>query len=460
MKKALFLLLISLAIFSCNSNQKVYNLLEDSSKWTGTEEIVIEDQEFSVNGEYKTFIYNTGLFQTFENFELIAEIKTSPGASAEISFHTKKRDPDMGYKVRIDNSKAGDWDRLLKTGSLSAIRNVNYNMISDDEWFELKIRVVENHISIFVNNHPVVNYIEPAIAFRTATYEKRKIGSGTFSIQSLYGNSGFSIRKFSVENLPAGVNLQEDDPDYAKQITMLNIRNFPVCDYHVHIKGDLTMGEALELSAGLGVNYGIAANCGLKFPVQNDEELEAYLNSIHGLPIFKAMQAEGREWVTMFSPELIAGFDYAFTDAMTWTNNNGTRMRLWIPEETEVGDPEDFMEQLVAQIELIVTEPISIYVNPTYLPAEIAERYSALWTDERVDRVIKALKENNVALEINNNLKLPGKRFIRRAQEEGVKFAMGTNNTTAENLGRLDWSLEMIHEFNIQASEMFLPGVE
>ncbi len=459
MKKALFVLLVSLTIFSCNSRQKVYDLLEDSSKWTGEEEIVFEDQGLSINGEYKTIVYNPGLFQTFENFELIAEIKTSPGASAEIAFHTKKRDPEMGYKVRIDNSETGNWDKLLKTGSLSAIRNVSYNMLNDDEWFELKIRVVENHISIFINNHPVVSYIEPAIAFRTAEYEKRKIGSGTFSILSLYENSNLLIRKLTVEKLATDEKQKNSDTDYARQITMLNIRNFPICDYHVHIKEDLTMDAALNYSAGLGINYGIAANCGLKFPVQNDEELEAYLNSIHGLPIFKAMQAEGREWVNMFSPELIAGFDYAFTDAMTWTNNNGTRMRLWIPEETEVGDPEDFMEQLVAQIELIATEPISIYVNPTYLPAEIADRYEELWTDERIDRVIKALKENNIALEINSRFKLPGKRFIARAQEEGVKFAMGTNNTTAESLGRLDWSLEMIHEFNIQASEMFLPGL-
>lgn len=134
-------------------------------------------------------------------------------------------------------------------------------------------------------------------------------------------------------------------------------------------------------------------------------------------------------------------------------------MRLWIPEETDVGDPEDFMEQLVAQIEKIVTEPISIYVNPSYLPEEIADRYEELWTDERIDRVILALKENGVALELNSRYELPGLRFIQRAKEEGVKFAMGTNNTTAENLGKLDWSMKIVHDLNLQSSDMFLPGV-
>ncbi len=44
-----------------------------------------------------------------------------------------------------------------------------------------------------------------------------------------------------------------------------------------------------------------------------------------------AMQAEGREWLDLFSDESRERFDYAFTDAMTWTNNRGVRQRLWIP---------------------------------------------------------------------------------------------------------------------------------
>ncbi|MCA1746587.1 MAG: glycosyl hydrolase, partial [Bacteroidales bacterium] len=173
-----------------------------------------------------------------------------------------------------------------------------------------------------------------------------------------------------------------------------------------------------------------------------------------------AMQAEGREWVDMFSPELVAGFDYAFTDAMTWTNRNGTRMRLWMQEETEVGDPEDFMEQLVAQIEKVVTEPVAIYVNPTYLPDEIAERYEELWTDERIDRVVRALKENGVALELNDRYRLPGSRMIKKAKEAGVKFAMGTNNTGSEDLGMLEWALEMVDQHQLQPTDMFLPSTE
>ena len=39
--------------------------------------------------------------------------------------------------------------------------------------------------------------------------------------------------------------------------------------------------------------------------------------------VFIGMQAEGREWVRLFSPATVARFDYVFTDAMTLTDGRG-----------------------------------------------------------------------------------------------------------------------------------------
>ena len=132
-------------------------------------------------------------------------------------------------------------------------------------------------------------------------------------------------------------------------------------------------------------------------------------------------------------------------------------MRLWIPEETEVGDPQDFMEQLVDNIEKILTEPVDIYVNPTYLPTEIENMYDELWTPERMDRVIKALVENSVAFEINNRRRIPSPTFIKRAKEAGVKFTLGTNNGGANDLGRMDYAIEMISECGLTGADMWMP---
>ena len=110
-----------------------------------------------------------------------------------------------------------------------------------------------------------------------------------------------------------------------------------------------------------------------------------------GQPCFVAMQAEGREWTQMFSAKAAALFDYIFTDSMTWTDNHGRRMRLWIPEEVgTIADPQEFMDTLVDRaVGILEHEPIDIYANPTFLPAVLANDYDRLWTAERMERVIE-----------------------------------------------------------------------
>ena len=170
------------------------------------------------------------------------------------------------------------------------------------------------------------------------------------------------------------------------------------------------------------------------------------------------MQCEGREWVTLFTPQAVAGFDYIFTDAMTWTDNKGRRMRLWMPDETFVDNDQQFMDMLVGKIEAILAnEPVDIYVNPTFLPAKLAPLYDELWTKERMDRVVDVLVRNQVALEINARYKIPSIAFIRKAKEAGVKFTFGTNNTKNDDLYRMEYCIKVIKAVGLTPEDMFQP---
>lgn len=232
--------------------------------------------------------------------------------------------------------------------------------------------------------------------------------------------------------------------------------DFPLVDYHVHLKGDFTYEKALEHSKQSGIRYGIALNCGMGFPTQTDSAALAWLKTMKDSPFLLAMQAEGREWVKMFSPDVIAKFDYVFTDAMTYTDASGKRVRLWIKEEVSVPDKQLFMDDLVGRIETIMsTEPINIYVNPTFLPDCIATDYNQLWTRTRMLKVINAAVKNHIAIEINNRFRLPSEEFIKLAKKNGVKFAFGTNNSDS-NMGDLDYCLLMKKQCNLTAADIFL----
>jgi hypothetical protein len=184
---------------------------------------------------------------------------------------------------------------------------------------------------------------------------------------------------------------------------------------------------------------GVALNVGKGFPIEDDAGAAAFLDELEGQPVFVGMQGEGREWVDLVSPEVRARFDYVFTDSMTFTDQRGRRTRLWIPEEVEVGDSEAFMDLLVEKtVGVLEDESIDVYVNPTFLPEVIADRYDALWTEERMRKVVAAAVANGVAIEINARHRLPGERFLRLAREAGAKFTFGTNNAGADDFG--DWA--------------------
>ena len=179
-----------------------------------------------------------------------------------------------------------------------------------------------------------------------------------------------------------------------------------------------------------------------------------------GAPIFIAMQAEGREWTQMFSRSAASLFDYVFTDSMTWTDNRGKRMRTWIPQEVgTIADPQEFMETLVDRaVGILDREPVDIYVNPTYLPDVLQKDYESLWTETRRKKVIAAAGEERRGDGNQRSLQAAQRVVYPNGQGGGVKFTFGTNNTSADDLRRCDYGLQMVQDCKLVWQDFFVPG--
>ena len=54
-----------------------------------------------------------------------------------------------------------------------------------------------------------------------------------------------------------------------------NTREFPITDLHIHLKGNLTIEDAVKKSESENINYGIAFNCGYKFPIHSDIQIDS-----------------------------------------------------------------------------------------------------------------------------------------------------------------------------------------
>lgn len=402
----------------------------------------------------------------FKNFELQAEVTAAPGANSGIYFHTAYQEtgfPGKGFEVQVNNSATlhNNYLERKKTGSLYGIRNVYQQLVPDDTWFTLRIAVRGPRVEIRVNDLLLVDYVEPELAVAPSSRPGRRLGHGTFALQGHDPESRVSFRNLRIkpspdDASPGQVTRPVADEVY-REIIRLGTENFPLVDFHTHLKGGLTLEQVLADTRQTGLSHGLAVNCGVGFAVTNDTGIDAFLKSLADAPVFVGMQAEGREWPTLFSPQAIARFDYVFSDGMTIVDHRGQRARLWLPEEVDIPDKQAFMDRLVDTIVgILEREPIDIYVNPTYLPDALAGEYDSLWTAERQQRVIAAAAKNGVAIEIGSRLKLPKADFIRAAKKAGIKFTLGTNNTDA-NLGRNEYGLVMIRECKLVWQDFWMP---
>ncbi len=394
----------------------------------------------------------------FESFDLRANVMTKPGADSGIFFHCTHRNDGLlvpSCEVQINNSCSLQTDAadFRRTGSLHGIRNVYKSVVSDNQWFILRLLVEGPRVRVFVDNCLLVDYMKPE--------GSSTMRQGTFALRCQDAHGEVLFKDIRVRPLPKAVPASPvaspDNDNVARRITRLQQHNYPIADLHVHLKGGLTLQQALARSRQTGIPYGIAVNCGLDFPIKDDSGINKFADEMKTQPAFVAMQAEGREWVKLFSPEAIARFDYVFTDAMTFTDEQGRRIHLWKPEEVKIDDPEAFMDMYVRQIvAIIANEPIDIYVNATYLPECIAARYNQLWTEARMRKVIDAAVKNRVAVEINARYCIPSPEFIKLAKRQGVKFTFGTNNTD-QNLGRLEYCLKMVDDCGLTPDDLYLP---
>ena len=232
---------------------------------------------------------------------------------------------------------------------------------------------------------------------------------------------------------------------------------FPLMDLHVHLKGTFTIDQVMEIAKKTGVQFGIMVNTG--GPVSDDAGLRRFIDSLKPYPVYYGLQPMSPGWSKSFSPETIKLLDYVLMDPQTIPNGNGygETLRIW-NFDTYVDDPQKFMETYMTHnLEVINNnEPLTIFGWPLFLPVCIARDYYALWTEERMQKIIEALKKKDLAVEINDTAHTPHERFISMAKEQGLKFTFGSDSRD-QKAGRLDFCRYIAKKCNLKSDDFFFP---
>lgn len=140
----------------------------------------------------------------FRDFELVAVIRAEPNSNSGIFFHTGRelrggRYLNKGYEVQLNST--GKEPR--KTGSLYAVVDLDSSPVDETEWFELRLRVEGRQIAVFIDDEPVIDYLEPDSPERPPSRRERLIdpNGGALAIQAHDPDSVFYFREIRVRSL-------------------------------------------------------------------------------------------------------------------------------------------------------------------------------------------------------------------------------------------------------------------
>jgi histidinol phosphatase-like PHP family hydrolase len=383
----------------------------------------------------------------FKNFELKADVKTSDGANSGIYIHTHYQEtgfPDTGYECQVINSyPPGRYVERKMTGSIYAIRNVWKAPVPDNVWFHYHIIVQGKTIQTYINDELLAEYTESAHPFRPADKLGRLLSSGTFALQGHDAKSVAAFKNIEVKVLPGNLptpGQSLEDSDFEARIIQLSNDNFPLLDLDVRLTNGLTQEMALANARKYGYTYGIVINHWNRSDYRRP------------MQVFTGLRFDGQEELQISPNRGNTGpkYDYVIATAMT-PDSMDEALTLF-------HDPRQFMDRMIFRIEqLAATKRVNIYAEATSLPVSLKADYDKLWTEERMDRVIKAMKDGNVAMEINDRLQVPSAAFIKRAKAAGVKFTFGSGNTGPGDLGRLSYCIAMISECHLTPGDLWFP---
>lgn len=233
---------------------------------------------------------------------------------------------------------------------------------------------------------------------------------------------------------------------------------YPLMDLHVHCSEKQSIEDIVEISKKTGIRFGVMQNVAL-WGIKNNDQLKEHIDSLKPYPVYIGLQPMSPGWSKNLSPELIAQADYIAMDPQIIPKANGYDETILIWEYASyIDDPDAFMERNMQYYMDILTgdEPLDIFACPLFLPVSIQREYDRLWTKKRLQQIIDACKARNIAIEINDLVRVPDEHFILMAKRAGLKFAFGSD-TRDQKTGRLDYCKYIATKCKLTAKDFFVP---
>ena len=225
--------------------------------------------------------------------------------------------------------------------------------------------------------------------------------------------------------------------------------------------GALEVPDLIERVTGRGVRPSVSDHISrdVTGAVDSVDAVRAYLEELERYPIGRGGEFCWHDALWRELPDDLAA---------RFTHRLGSLHAIYLDDDTLVHafsrrfpsslTRDAYMDALISNAErLAATMPVDILAHPTLVnltlrsvPAE------ELWTEAREDRLVTALFEAGMALEISGRYQ-PHERLVRRAVDRGVRVSLGSDGHSADQVGDLTFPLALARHCGARDEDLFDP---
>jgi hypothetical protein len=373
---------------------------ESDSTWT------IVDQCFQAHGSRSHLFYiSTGTLDSFENFEIEVLVKTYDKANSGIYFHTHYQPegwPGHGIEIQVNNSHigAGDYREFKKMGSLYGIRNVYKSFGKDSVWNTIRAKMEYPRVQVWVNSVKTADYY-----FATTPETTHKAPKGTFALQGHDPDSKMQYKSFKVKRL-SHLFTTDSSPGiqspWADSLQIYQNAQFAFIDMRPASGWDLETAKSYMYNTGIHMAT-VWENGKSHLPI------ESYS------PLFTGISIQAKD----LGEHITSSVDYTLGISQTLE---------------EAG-------------RLLGSGKINSWAHEGSV---IPKQY---W-----NRLLQVAKQKKVAIEINNQEKVPSPDFILAAKKLGCKFSMA-GLASKPGMPTSFFILETIRHAGLEYKDFYIPGL-
>jgi hypothetical protein len=244
-------------------------------------------------------------------------------------------------------------------------------------------------------------------------------------------------------------SLPNPSPKMLDQVTRFKVKGILLTDYHIHIRGGMSFEKALDWAKKTGIRSSAIENQGRDWPLSSDTAIRTFIEDGRKFPeLLIGIQVNDRDWYQVIDPSLLEQLDFVLSDTMVMDGQ-----KLWLENNYSTEDEENWLQKYYAHCLQVLSEPITIFSNPLYLPNKMMHYYEKFWTIERQTTIIETAVKNQIALEIQAKTQFPHIGFMKLAIQKGAKISIGRNNFD-DNVNELERSLDWLEELRVKQENM------